>query len=352
MEGFYIEPSPKLTKEFVYSKIDQERIMEHYLGVPIKKGLFVCPSHIRIDKKPTCSFYKNGKGDLMFKDFAGLSFNAIGAVMHIFDCSYYKALAIIANDFGLIKNKMAVNPPKIKYSDTILTETKPAKIQVELKEFSSKELSWWNEFGVTLEILKKFKVYSIKSIFLNGNYFTSSTDNSPIFGYYGGKDSKSDELWRLYFPRKLKYRFLSNWSSSMIQGIKQLFKSDHLIITKSLKDVMTLHGINIPAIAPNSENIVITQLRFNKLNKIYNNVFCLFDNDLPGVRGAQKYKKEYNITCIFIKRKYAKDISDLFKKLSYSNRLEAINELANILKDKSITNTKYFYVFNGGNRKT
>lgn len=347
MEGFYIEPSPNITKEFIYSKIDQERIMEHYLGVPVKKGLFVCPSHIRVDRKPTCSFYKNGKGDLIFKDFAGYSFNPITLVMHIYDCSYYKALNTIANDFGLIKSKLKVNPPRIEYSNNILTETTPAKIQVELKDFSSKELNWWEEFGVTLEILKRFKVYSIKSIFLNGNYFTSSTDNSPIFGYYGGKDSNKDELWRLYFPKKLKFRFLSNWTASMIQGIKQLFQSNSMIITKSLKDVMTLHGINIPAIAPNSENIVITRVRFEKLNKIYNNVFCFFDNDLPGVKGAQKYKKEYNVKCIFIKRKYAKDISDLFKKLSYSNRLEAINELKNIVSDKPNTNFKYFYVFNG-----
>lgn len=348
MEGFYIEPSPKITKEFIYNKVHQERIFEHY-GVPIKKGLFTCPSHIRTDMKPTCSFYKNGKGELMFKDFAGYTFNSIGLVMHLFQCSYYKALRIVANDFGLIPStKIEVNPPKIEYSNEILEETKSAKIQVELKEFSTKELNWWNEFGVTLEILKKYKVYSVKSIFLNDNYFTSCTDNSPIFGYYGGKDSKGDELWRLYFPKKLKYRFLSNWSSSMIQGIKQLPKSaDNIIITKSMKDVMTLSGIDVPSISPNSENILITKNRFEKLKDLYSDVVCLFDNDLPGVKAVQKYKKEYNIRCVFIKRQYAKDISDLFKKLTYSNKLQAINELKDILKDKTITNTQYFYVFNG-----
>ena len=347
MGGLYIEPSPNITKEFIYSKVSQERIFEHY-GVPIKKGLFTCPSHIRVDRKPTCSFYKNKNQELIFKDFAGLTFNSIGLVMHLFQCSFYKALKIIANDFGLISTKTTINPPKIQYSNIILEETEPAKIQVEIKEFLTSELSWWSDFGITLEILKKYKVYSVKSVFLNDRYFTSYTYNSPIFGYYGGKDINGDELWRLYFPKKTKYRFLSNWSSSMIQGIKQLPKfADNIIITKSLKDVMTLHSIDIPSISPNSENILITENRFNKLKDIYGEVICIFDNDLPGVKAVQRYKHKYNIRCVFIKRKYAKDISDLFKKLSYSNRLIAINELKSILSDKTIKKTKYFYIFNG-----
>ena len=64
------------------------------------------------------------------------------------------------------------------------------------------------------------------------------------------KNTKSEELWRIYMPTKTKYRFLSNWSSSLIQGIRQLpITGDSLIITKSQKDVMSLCGININAIS-------------------------------------------------------------------------------------------------------
>ena len=38
-------------------------ILYEKAGVPVKKGLFCSPSIIRSDKKPTCAFYKNKKGD-------------------------------------------------------------------------------------------------------------------------------------------------------------------------------------------------------------------------------------------------------------------------------------------------
>ncbi len=346
---FQLEVTPKITKEFLFEHISQETIMEHYLGVPVKKGLFICPSTIRKDTRPTCAFYKNSKGNLIFKDFAGISGDVTTIVMEIFQCSYYQSLRIIANDFGLIPySKMEVNPPKMQYTKTILEETQSAIIQVELKEFSEKELNWWEEFGISLEILKKFKVFSLKSVFLNGSYFTSSSDRTPIYGYYGGKNNKNEELWRIYMPTKIKYRFLSNWSSSLIQGVRQLPRTgDNLIITKSQKDVMTLYNININAIAPISETILISKNKFDKFKKSFPNIICFYDNDLAGVKGAQKYKKEYNISCIFINRKYAKDISDLWKKSNYIQRLEIEEELKSILKDKTIKKTKYFYIFNG-----
>lgn len=350
---FKLDTAPKITKEFLFSQISQETLMEHYLGVPVKKGLFVCPSSIRKDTKPTCAFYKNNKGTLIFKDFAGISGDVTTVVMEIFQCSYYQSLRIIANDFGLLPyTKMEVNPPKIQYTGNVLDETKSADIQVELKEFSKKELEWWKEFGISLEILKKFKVFSIKSVFLNGNYFTGSSEKTPIYGYYWGKNTKGEELWRIYMPTKTKYRFLSNWSSSMIQGIKQLPQSgNHLIITKSNKDVMTLYNLEINSIAPVSETIVISKNKMDKLQLSFNNVFCFYDNDLAGVKGAKKYNREYGIKCIFIKRKYAKDISDLWKKSSYIQQLEIEKDLKSILEDDTIKQTKYFYIFNGKKRE-
>lgn len=346
---FKYEGAPKITKEFLYNTIGQERLMEHYLGVPVKKGLFICPSFLRKDTRPTCAFYKNKNGILIFKDFAGISGDAATVVMNIFHCSYYQSLRIIANDFGLIPyTKLDTNPPKIQYSGNVLEETKHANIQIEAKDFSEKELNWWKEFGISYDILKKFRVYSVKSVFLNGNYFTGSSEKTPIYGYYGGKSKNGDEFWRLYFPTKTKYRFLSNWNSSMLQGIRQLpVSGENLIITKSLKDVMTLYSIGINSVAPISETIVINKARFEKLQNSFNNIICLYDNDLAGVKGAQKYKKLYNTRCIFIKRKYAKDISDLWKKSNYVQRYEIIKDMELILQDKTIHNTKYFYIFNG-----
>ena len=85
---FKLELPQRITKELLLSKYTQETFFEHYLGVPVKKGLFCSPSIIRIDKSPTCSFYKDKKGILKFKDFAGPTFDFVGCVMHIFNCKH------------------------------------------------------------------------------------------------------------------------------------------------------------------------------------------------------------------------------------------------------------------------
>jgi hypothetical protein len=341
------ELPPRITKQFLLEKAPAEAYFEHYLGVPVKKGLFKSPSVLRKDNHPTCSFYKNKRGDLIFKDFAGISGDFVSIVMYIFNVSYYKALNIIANDFGYIKmENYPINEPKLNYTGSIIKETEKAIIQVEIKDFSEKELSWWGSFGISLTTLKKFRVYSIKHIFLNGVYFNSFTDSSPIYGYYGGKNSNGDELWRLYMPTKKKYRFISNWTSRHWHGSKQLPKAgSHCIIIKSMKDLLLLHEYGFISIAPTSENIIMTESQMEKIKDKFQNIFVFFDNDLAGVRGAKKYIKNYGVRCIFIKRKYSKDISDLYKKVSSNVFWSIVEELNQIINDKSIKQTKHFYVF-------
>ena len=344
---FNLEPAEqKITKELLLSKNSEETYMEHYLGIPVKKGLFKSP--LRKDSKPTASFFRNKKGDLIFHDFRGDFYgNFISVVIELFQCSYYKALKIIANDFGINNYKnYEKHESKIEYSGIIFKETQSTSIiQVEKKEFSQKELDWWDSFGISKTTLNKYKVVSCSSIFLNGQYFTSSSDKSPIFGYYGGKKD-GIELWRIYMPTKKTFRFLSNWSSSIIQGSKQLIESgDYCILSKSLKDVMLLHEFNFISCAPNAESITISKSQFDKLNQKFNNIIVFFDNDLAGVQGAHRYKKQFNCKCIFIKRKYAKDISDLYKKLSSTQFWIAIDELNKILSDSTIRSTKHFYIF-------
>lgn len=311
------ELETNITKEFILSKVSQEQIFEHY-GISVKKGLFCSPSIIRVDKQPTCSFYKNNKGDLIYKDFAGPSFNVFSLVMFLFNCSYYKALKIIANDFNLVSfPKIEKNIAKIEYTGTIIKETEKSKITVEIKDFTEKELEWWNSFGISLKTLEKFKVYSIKSIFLNGNYFDSSTEKTPVYGYFGGFDSNGDELWRLYFPTKRKFRFLSNWSKSLIQGSKQIPKNgDFIVITKSLKDVMALWEFGIIAVAPNSENLFLTEKQYAKLKLNFKKVFLLYDLDLAGIKASKRIRKEFpDIQILFMPYKSkCKDFSDYVKK--------------------------------------
>lgn len=318
----------KITKEFLLSKNSEETYMTTYLGIPVKQGLQVSP--LRNDHKPTVSFHRNKKGELMFHDFGtGFHENFIGVVMEIHKCSYFKALQIIAEDFGYIPKSENRETPKIKVSNVILEEKPSTQIQITDRKFTQTELKWWESFGVHEDTLKKFKVHSCENVFLNGNYFGSPTSKTSMFGYYCGKKN-GEELWRIYMPQRKTYRFLSNTGKTFIQGAKQLPETGNvLIITKSLKDVMALYELGISAIAPCSEVLFISDQQLKKLQERFKNVIVIYDNDLPGIQGMQRIKKAHpELKFFWIPRDSgAKDISDYIKKYGIDKAKNYIKEL-------------------------
>lgn len=163
---------------------------------------------------------------------------------------------------------------------------------------------------------------------------STSSDHCPIYGYYGGK-KEGVELWRIYFPKRKSYRFLSNWDSKKIQGIKQLPNEGKLlVITKSLKDTMCLYSLGIPAIAPNSETLFIPDSMYEDLKSRFKNIVVLYDNDLAGVSNMRKIRDRYGAKCMWIPRSYgAKDISDFHKKYGRKKTLDLAKQAINLLKE-------------------
>lgn len=319
---------PKITKEFLLSKNSEETYMSTYLRVPIKRGLFCSP--LRRDNRPTCSFCHSKKGELMFHDFGtGFHENFVGVVMEIHKCSYQEALNIIAEDFGFISKAEDRPAVKIKVSNVKLEEKTETLIQIKPKAFSEQELKWWKGFGVTEKTLKKYKVFSCDSIFLNGDYFSSSNPRVPIYGYYCGKKN-GQELWRIYFPSKRSFRFLSNVGKSYIQGAKQLPKTgDVLLITKSQKDVMLAYELGIPAIAPCSEVLFLSNKQIQHLKKRFKTIVVCYDTDITGIHNLKQIKVNHpDLHTFFIPRKYGvKDISDFFKKYGEEETRRLAGEL-------------------------
>jgi hypothetical protein len=326
---------PKITKKLILSRFSEEQLMEYYLHIPVKKGLFRSP--LRRDKQPTCSFYRNKSGTLIFKDFAtGQHLNVFDVVQSIFRCDYFESLRIIANDFGIVQdNTLHKNPGKINLNPIKIKDKEISKIQIEVQEFTDSELKWWGKYGISKDILKRFDVYSCKHVFLNDQLFAKSQQHCPIFGYYG-KKYQGLELWRCYFPKRTSFRFITNWPSKKIQGYDQLPKKGKLlVITKSMKDSMCLYSCGITACAPNSENLFIPDKVLEDLKNRFENIVVLYDNDKPGLYNMAKIRKEHpELTYVFIPKKYgSKDISDFYKDHGRKETLNLIKTFILWLKE-------------------
>lgn len=324
---------PKITREFLLSKNNEETYMAYYLGIPVKKGLFKSP--LRSDSHVTCSFFKGKSGILYFKDFAtGKCLNFEGVVMEKCNCNYHTALKIVARDFGYIKGG-PVKKHAIKIQPKF-EEEKQTFIQIEAKDYSEAELKWWGSFGITKSILNKFKVYSCATVFLNGTIYAQSAQHSPIYGYYFGK-KENIEQWRIYMPKRKEFRFIGNVPTKTIQGYKQLAKTGKLVvITKSMKDVMCLYSLGIPAIAPNSETQFVSDKVLEELKQRFKYIVLLYDNDLTGVRFTNKIRKQHPELIVYMipRNTGAKDISDYYRDYGRSKTQELIKESIEHYKKK------------------
>ena len=342
---FQFKEAPVLNQEFLLKYNSEETYMEHYLGIPVKKGLFKSP--LRRDNNPTCAFYRNKNGALIFKDFSGrFSGNFLDVVMEKYHVSYYKALRIVANDFNLwefpnLEKHSSLIP---KYTNTSFKATESADICVTIKEFTYNELKWWAQYGITMDILKRFNVFSCQAVFLNGNLLSfNSSNNQLCFGYYKASSDKNKQYWKIYYPGRHNMRFITNFKKTMLQGSHLLPKSGDLcIITKSQKDCMSLARCGIYAISPQSENVFLSKFQFESLSKRFKHIILLWDNDYAGISNANKIRKQYpSVEVFFIKKYISKDISDLCKLHGLKALLEAGEEL------KALGyNNKYFHHFN------
>jgi hypothetical protein len=330
----FVSLKPKITKDFILSKVNQESIMQYYTGLDVSsKKLMLSP--FRVDNHFTVSFYKSKSNILYLHDFAtNEHINCFQAVMKKFGVNFYEALDIIAKDFGLIEgsNDLKVKPLSIQP----LKETESSRIQVQIKNYSNEELEWWKQFGISVKTLKKFHVFSIEHVFLNGELKFSSSKQCPIYGYYFGKDKNGIEKWKIYFPLKTEYRFLNNLSKKVLQGYHQLPKTGELlVITKSMKDLMAMYEFGIPAVSPNSETLFIDDKKLEEFKNRFKHILVLYDNDRPGIHNMWLIRKEHpELNYYYLPWYLSKDFTDSIKLVGIENMKEYVNEFMSNYKFK------------------
>lgn len=341
--------SDLITKAFLKEQRSEEEYMSFYLGIVPDDSLHVNP--LRNDRNPTASFYRSAGGDLIFKDWrTGMHASFVDVVMLRFNLNYPEALKVIARDFGFLGDSKNRNKPLREYKGEVVELKESSIIQCEIKSFTQSELNWWLSFGISEKTLKRYSVYSVKSVFVQGKYNSGSSPQNPIYGYYFGKQN-GRELWKVYFPKRTKYRFMSN--DNRLQGYNQLpVSGDVLVVTKSLKDVMTLHEMGIPAVAPHAESVILTDEQYMELSGRFKRIIFNGDWDGAGKLFMIKSRKAHKGICLSFtdKRQYAKDLSDYVKKAGFE---EAKALVSLVLHDINLGRYDYQFKYSKQNgRKT
>jgi hypothetical protein len=321
--------------------VDDYKLFAFYIGRDFKLRESI-HSPLREDKNPSWAVFKSRNGGLMYKDFAtNDSGDIVKLVAKLHHASYKEALAIIDRDFNLNLGGNVTVTHKIQgfvtnnSIDTV--EELPAGVQIGIKiqAFKDTDVKYWNQYGITTECLKKYNVFSISKLFINGNGVSFYKKDNPMYAYVFKKDNEL--TYKIYRPFDTRYKWTSNVDKSVLQGWDQMPSSgDVLIITKSLKDVMVLNQMGYASISMQSEQSDIKAQVVNQLRARFKNILILQDFDYAGVCGVNKIRKKYGFIPFFIqsfktRSNGLKDISDYVASKGFEAGKKLISELLNNL---------------------
>lgn len=323
------DPKKELTMENILYQVSEIVLWRYYIKQDFKLGRpFSAP--YRQDTNPSFGIFQRNNR-IYAKDFGGYFYGDIfNYLQFIYGLNYYHSLIKINEDFGLglcynkELNKVNISSTKTigkrqlkkleKFEQTVHSES--TKIQIIPRRINEEDIEYWESYGISQELLKLYNVYNVQMMKVNGYVQYMYTPNDPAYGYYFPKTKHI----KIYFPYRERNRFIGSVNNfEDIQGyyqcdVKRKEENKLLILTKSMKDVMTLRSFGIDAMAIHGERHRFQEDFIRHIKKYYNRIISLYDRDEKGMQGAKYLWKEYNIAPYFINKKYkSKDISDLYK---------------------------------------
>lgn len=313
--------------ENILDYVSEIKIISYYMKQPIRYNNSY-RSPLREDKKPSIAFYP---GKENFKEGRVFDFSRPGPPISIVKFlkkllrlkSYADTLDQINYDLDIGLFYFNGKPPKFKnngYTGRVDENQSgsPAIVgKSYIQDFNKRDKIFWGNFGISIDTLKKFNVFSTKKVLMPSGTTLVYSIGNPIYTYQFSNNTK-----KIYFPLNKRGAKFLGFGTNPLQGYEQLpEKGDLLIITKSMKDVMLLYELGYNAVAPNSESTGIDSTVFEDLKKRFKKIILFYDNDEAGIKASKVFSEIYKIPYIMLDSEDGKDISDYY----YYNSRNHIN---------------------------
>ena len=320
--------SDLLYKDLI-KEVSEASILEYYSGISNIPCKITSP--FREESHPSFSVMYSQTGRINLKDFGtGENYNLIGFLMKFLNLStYIQVINMIEQDLAKIKplNKHIINSRPITSSGgNHKTSNIERDLRVKIREWRDYDIKFWNKYGISLARLQFGNVFPVSQIF-RGNLKFPAEQYSYVYVEF--KDNK--HTYKIYQPYSEKYKWTNSHDASVWDLWTQAMrsKSNKLIITSSRKDALVLwEHLNIPSVSLQSENTLPKAKVVKQLQNKFEDIYCLYDNDAPGVTAATRLSKEFNFKTIFIPKEWgSKDPSDLYKNHGKQTFIKIINNL-------------------------
>lgn len=290
--------------------------MRRYLNINTLPALINSP--FRQDKSPSLSFWRNHKGSVFYTDFGTKETGSIYTFLSKYwGKTFYETLEIIVNDFDM-------NSPDFKPTRKE-SKRKNTDLKVKVRNWEAYDETYWNSYGISIELLKKVNVFPISHFIISQQTFKA---DKHAYVFVEHKDSII--TIKIYQPYNTHLKWLTSHNKSVISLWTFLPpKGDVLCVCASVKDALCLYqNTGIPAIALQGEGYFFKDSVTDIIKERFKTVYILFDNDETGIRcGQQMAEKTGFIYKELPQFKDGKDVSDMYKSLGLQNFKQIILNL-------------------------
>lgn len=312
-----------ITKEDILKHISDIDVYHKYIDNDIKLNKIML-SPLRNEKKPSFGLFVGETGEICFKDYLLGAGDFVKFVQLKFGLTYFQALSKIAIDFDFADKYVCYKLNKVVYPEKtnlpnreeLVKEINSLKLRKTSRNWEYHDKFFWVSFGISSKTLNYYRVEPVSYVHINDKIYKSDK-----YAYCFTEFKDGIETYKIYQPFNKNYKWLNNHNDSVWQGWEQLpEKGEDLIITKSLKDVMSIVDVTgLSSVSLQTENVIPKESVFNELQSRFETIYLLYDNDYDkdtnwGKQFGERLAEKFNVISIYIPEEYkSKDFSDLVK---------------------------------------
>lgn len=329
---FTFDYTPGLSKDKILSLVSEQEIIEAFLGYKINFREPIL-SPFREERSPSFTFKKIGD-KVIFRDWGnGLYGDAFTLVQKLHgSCSFNEVLYLINQKLNLQLTDIAIDIDRNPKS--VMKESQQERsfkaISIDKQIYTLTDYKYWKQFGIPLSLLQQYKVVSCRNAWCDGILIATYTSLNPVYAYiFKDQDVLRYKIYRPFAEKK--YKWFCNITPNCIEGYDNLdWHGDVVILTKSMKDVMSLRILGYNAFSLHGESNEYPNDLHEKILKRFNHVIIFYDNDSAGIYNSRRISSLYNLKQIQIPLKFeVKDISDFIAKYGVLQAKDLMSQLIN-----------------------
>ncbi len=281
---------PYATAEDIYRYVNSYDMFRYYVG-DFKLGTPIL-SPFDGEDKPSFAIYAKGN-EVLYNDFRFGGGDIIQFVKMKFNLDFRSAINKIVQDAGLkdqFRSDLNYVPKPLIKHNKVIKHSKPV-IKVKGRKWATHDAEFWKTFHIDKATLDKYRVNPISYIFINSKIYKA---DKLAYVFKELKDGKVS--YTIYQPLSKTMKWIKSHDSSVFYGWSQLPETgDTLIITKSMKDVMTIDSITgLPAVALQNEKIKPKKHVIEQLKTRFKKVYLFYDNDYANEeKGRDNYGRKF-----------------------------------------------------------